>query len=425
MADLDSTIARRDSRRQDGFVPFFRRYTKTWVHAVATAGLTAFGTLTFVHRWFVALALASYVVPPAVLYVQQSGDDVGKVSDDTAETATAANEREISADESESDTHDTRDDETDSQDDEPKETDGPSVRWRSVDFDADATLFDVVITERDVAYAVGAGGIVGTDGGTESWSILLEDGPSASANDLWGADATDDGDAVWVAGNSGAVGRLDVGSGRHTDYTAPREITDNILGVAAGGSAGEETVLLITGSGAVIRGRYRDGGPEWNEPLKPGGGSSLSAVVLVDGSTGYCCDTNDGVFATDDGGESFTRIGPAGADGTLEGVAADDRLEPMVCADDGVVRRFDGSTWTPERVVDGSLSGIDHRNGRTVACDTDGGIHERRSDERSKPPSWEHFDTDAAAVLAVSIGPERSVAVGEGGTVLRRTDSRA
>ncbi len=51
-----------------GFVPFFRQYTKTWIHTVSTVGLTAFGMLTFVNNWFALLALATYVLPPIVLY---------------------------------------------------------------------------------------------------------------------------------------------------------------------------------------------------------------------------------------------------------------------------------------------------------------------------------------------------------------------
>jgi hypothetical protein len=48
---------------------FVRRYAKTWVHALATAALTAFGTLTVVDERFAAVAIAAYVLPPVVLYV--------------------------------------------------------------------------------------------------------------------------------------------------------------------------------------------------------------------------------------------------------------------------------------------------------------------------------------------------------------------
>ena len=58
-----------------GLWTYYRAYTQTRVgiHAAATAALTAFGLLAFIHRGFVALAIASYLLPPIYLYVR--GDD--------------------------------------------------------------------------------------------------------------------------------------------------------------------------------------------------------------------------------------------------------------------------------------------------------------------------------------------------------------
>ncbi|MFP8952859.1 hypothetical protein ACLI4Z_07805 [Natrialbaceae archaeon A-arb3/5] len=464
-------MASTEVQADGGFVPFFRRYTKTWVHTVATVGLTAFGTLTFVHRWFVVLAFASYLVPPVVLYLRHSREETdldSKPSSDTApgdgSDAAASNherpptsgrdrDRETSheetdpsvdtlepgeaggealesetqvdgspdgddADQRNVDERPTAEDRTDGEGDEDDEDDEGTpdpATWRTVESPTAVALTDVVVTDADAAYAVGSEGVVLADTGEHEWTILLADGPAAGSNALHGVDAIDDGNAVWIAGDSGAVGRIDTDSGRHTDYTAPNDITDNWLGVAVGGQARDETVLLINGSGAVVRGRYRDGDLEWNDPVKPGSGSSLSGVDLAD-SVGYCCDTNDGVFATEDGGESFERIGLDGADGTLEAIAAagDDCL---VCADDGVVHRYDGdaATWTPERVVEGALSGIAVRDERALACAADGSIHERLSDSAT----WEQIHAEGDASLhSVSIGADRVVAVGEDGFIL-------
>ena len=52
-----------------GFIPFYRRDAKTWLHALATAALTAFGTLAIIHRGFIALAVGAYVLPAIVLYL--------------------------------------------------------------------------------------------------------------------------------------------------------------------------------------------------------------------------------------------------------------------------------------------------------------------------------------------------------------------
>ncbi|RQG94426.1 WD40/YVTN/BNR-like repeat-containing protein [Natrarchaeobius chitinivorans] len=457
----------------DGFVPFFRRYTKTWIHAVATAGLTAFGTLTFVDRWFAVLAIGSYVLPPIALYVSGGRASVDGEEEDVQRRSSVAesetergglerserkreenrsrtttepddrgdalegeherdslegeherdslegeHERDGLEGEHERDSLETGVDGTATEDGTTIEQSGAETdrpRWGRVDSPTETTLSDVVVTDTDAAYAVGERGFVVTGGGQGSWNVLLEDGPAASGNDLRGVDATDDGGAVWIAGDSGSLGRIEADSGRHADYTAPRDLTDNWLGVAVGGPAGNETILLIDGSGEVLRGRYRDGDLEWAEPVKPGGGSSLSGVVLADESTGLCCDTNDGVFRTDDGGKSFDRIGLGGADGTLEDVAADGDGSALVCADDGVVHRFDGTTWTPERVGEAALTGITRSGDRIAVCSADGSVYERTADSTD----WDRFETDVG-LLAASLGPDRSVAVGDAGAIVER-----
>lgn len=430
-----------DARSGDGFVPFFRGYTKTWIHAVATAGLTAFGTLAVFHRGFIALALASYVVPPVALYLwrpsagrdgseaaAEPGNDRerarGAAAESPERTDAAAGSRTGGAGSDATGASDGR------RNDEAGDGVGAAdaseadraLEWRPVDVPTEADLRDVCVTDRGAVHAVGEDGLVlsGTaaTGGGSDWSIALADGPAAQGEQLEGVDATADGAAVWVAGDSGAVGRLEAGTARHTDYTAPRSITDNWLGVAVGGTSGDETVLLINGSGAVLRGRYRDGDCSWDEPVTPGGGSSLSAVALADAAVGYCCDTNDGVFETTDGGGSFDAVGPVGAGGTLEAVATLGRGDCLVSDDDGVVHRSDGPTWTPERVCEEAICGLARREGETVACDAAGAIHERRA-----AAGWERADAIAPeALVAVAVDREgdRIVAVGDDGVVLER-----
>ncbi|WP_232700881.1 hypothetical protein [Halobacterium wangiae] len=69
-----------------GLWEYYREYTDTAIHAVATAALTAFGLLIFVDPLFAILAIASYLLPPVVLYVLDA--DAGKPSK-SPETATA------------------------------------------------------------------------------------------------------------------------------------------------------------------------------------------------------------------------------------------------------------------------------------------------------------------------------------------------
>lgn len=55
---------------------YYRRYTtqRTGIHAAATAALTGFGLLAYFEQWFVAIAIASYLLPPIYLYL--TGDDL-------------------------------------------------------------------------------------------------------------------------------------------------------------------------------------------------------------------------------------------------------------------------------------------------------------------------------------------------------------
>ncbi|NGM70197.1 hypothetical protein G6M89_14460 [Natronolimnobius sp. AArcel1] len=556
---------------ESGFVPFFRQYTKTWIHTVSTVGLTAFGMLTFVNNWFALLALVTYVIPPIVLYWRKlrrhereaasaapsesatqvrdstvattdagggdtsprGGDAVSSGSDvesepesqpgsgpkpaaetgssseleSEAESETGAETGSETGAEAESETESTVETDAESaatragesadqsarkaaaghaastgeettvdqsnravdhadgtadhadgagdQDDEAadhsegetraqahptqrdrehdggdtgrqnEDTDDERSGWHSVDVadvTAESTLLDVVIVGAQTSYAVGTDGLVVADTGG-GWDPVLEDGPTAQGNTLHGVDATSDGDAVWVAGDNGALGRLETESTRHTDYTAPAGRTDNLAGIAVGGPAGAETVLLINGSGEVLRGQYDEGALEWDDPVTPGSGSSLAAVELVEtednGSlVGYCCDTNDGVFETLEGGQSFDRVGLEGADGTLAAIATAGESDCLVGADDGVVHRYDGpGTWTSERVAADGISGLARRGdgGRTLVCTTAGDVYERSGDASD----WERSDLETSRPLrAIALGSDRAVAVGDEGLIL-------
>ncbi len=444
----------------DGFGAFYRQYARSWIHTVATAGLTAFGTLTFINRWFALAAISSYLLPPIVLYArsrrtESEGDsDVGRTdaegerperevggterpdpgrgtdpADESASVPGPADERAPTPDadsveepapssaDIEGATGSGAGDERSEteQEDEPEPRPEPAG-WEVADAPTEVTLRDTAVAGGN-AYAVGDGGVVlaGGEEGTsdDEWFLVLEDGPGAAGNDLHGIDATHDGGAVWIAGDGGAIGRIDAETGRHADHTAPDGRTDNLAGIAVGGAAGGERILAIDGSGGVLRGRYDGNEARWEGPATPGSGSSLSGVCLA-GETGYCCDTNDSVFETTDGGGSFEAIGPVGASGTLVATAVGPE-GPLVASDDGALYRREGENWTPERVAD-SLAGVACRGDRAVVC-TDGEILERGD----PGADWERADPIGAEGLrAVAVGADRALAVGENGTVVER-----
>ncbi|QLG29029.1 hypothetical protein HUG10_16450 [Halorarum halophilum] len=428
--------------RQD--VPtFVRGYARTWVHALAAAAMTALGTLTFVHRGFAALAIAAYLLPPIVLYLTGNGapeaeapadgpvrtESSAGVAGGEASTEGGHGERTdagmtaepAGADLDRADVEvDGRKDDVGGEGDEGGGDDedgggdtgaGTPDDWSAVDVPTEATLHDVALADGR-AVAVGAGGVVVA--GDDEWDVLLESGPGADANTLRGASETGDGGAVWFAGDGGALGRLDVGSGRHVDHSAPDGVTDTWTDVAVAGEAGEETVLLVNGSGEALRGRYRDGDVVWEDPITPGSGSSLSGATLATPEAGHLCDTNDGVFETTDG-RSFRTVG-VDADGTLTDVATAGEGDCLVSADDGVLHRYDGSNWTPLDLADGPLHAVSRAGGAAIACGDDA-LHGRSDSDgdwtRTFPPA-------AGDLRSVAIGQSRAVAVGERGTVVAR-----
>jgi hypothetical protein len=369
----------------DGFAAFYREYARTWVHAVATAALTAFGTLTFVHPGFAAVALAAYGLPPLVLYARGRGDD--------SDVSVASNPDQPTADRSVPGSPD------------------QSSSWTTTASTTTAALHDVAMAG-ETATAVGTGGVVLERDTSGSWSVSLPDGPGADGAALHGVAGTQSGDVAWVAGDGGAVGRRD-GTGRWADHSAPRGSTDNLAALAVAGPAGEETVLLADGSGGVRRGRYRGGEVAWDDPVTPGSGASIAGVTLRDTGTGYVVDTAGAAFRTTDGGRSFTTL-DLDADGTPTAVAATDR-GPAVATTAGVVHCHDGAGWTPERVTDGELRALATAPGGTGVAVGEGAVH-----ERDGPGDWRRVAVPGAASLrAVALG-DGAVAVGTNGTVVER-----
>lgn len=391
--------------RGDGFRAFFKRYTKTWQHALATAGLTAFGTLTFVDPLFAVLAVGTYVLTPVALYLRRSAPRTVDESDSEAGTTHGGSHR---------DSEPTPDDATTSTVSGGSGSRESDPGWRSVRVPADHDLHDVALLDGD-AYAVGdAGTVLGSDG--EDWDVVLPDGPGAASNALCGV-ATVTSDGVWVAGNSGALGRLDAASGRHVDHSAPDGDTTNLTDVAAVATSDGELVFVVDGSGRIRRGRYRDGEVRWADPVTPGSGSSMAGIAAIDSDAVVACDTNQQVFASEDGGATFHALGLDGAEGTLTGVAAVGVERCVACDDAGVVHRYDGTTWTPERVAEEALGAIDWSNGVLVVCGDDGSIFEREADVSG----WHRESTPPSGPLAgIAHGSSRTVAVGGGSSAIER-----
>lgn len=417
-----------------GFFAYYRIYARSGIHAASAAALTALiGLASFVNRWFVVLAIAVYILPPVFLYLTAEGEHVPSVTDDSHDVATDAdagrweNERAPSEEagqcgrvaESEEgptttadpeSTVDTDVDETpDAADSDRKGTD---FGWAEVDVPTDATLSDVVVDAWAGAYAVGEAGVV-LARRADGWECVLDHGPAAESEPLNGVDATDDGTRVWFAGDNGAFGRYDHAESRHTDHSAPDDRTGTWADVAVTGRAGEERLYLVNGSGEVLRGTNDAGAITWDEPAKPGGGSSITSVVF-DGERGYLCDTNQGVYETTDGGKSYETIGIEGANTGFTDVAAAE--EVVVAGGDGSIFRHDGTNWTTLHASESALSAIDRVGEKGLAAGDGGAVYELREGD------WESTETPVEdALQGVVVGEDiPDISVGTDGTIIER-----
>lgn len=488
----------------EGFFTFYREYAHTGLHTITATALTAFGLLTFVHRGFVVLAIAVYVLPPVYLYLTRDGEPPEPVDEEAGEPSSAAEPTTGDTDADASSTIETNErlddqetatsggttadsgaidrapgtgagsgpgndepanpsgaeadrregpgeesgsapaaeagaaerseagsDATPESPSEGSESDGAvedeggvagvdddekdvvdesgPAEWGAADSLTDETLLDAVSAGED-AYAAGENGILLARSGDEEWELALESGPAAESTTLQGVDATEDGEAVWVAGDGGVLGRYDSTTARHTDHSAPEGITDNWSGLAVTGVAGGERVALVNGSGQVLFGEYDGSEVEWDEPIKPGSGSSMSAIEFVDESLGYCCDTNAGVYRIE--GREFERIGIENASGFDALAAADDAV--AVASDDGTVQRFDGSVWTPVRVAEVALNSLAADGEEWFAVGAGGVIHANADGD------WEAVDSPTDAELFGVTAGDVPVAVGADGTVVER-----
>jgi hypothetical protein len=311
--------------------------------------------------------------------------------------------------------------------------------WVEADLPTGETMYGVVQTVRGPV-AVGTDGLV-LGRGPAGWERLVERGPAARSNSLYDVDVTGDGERVWFAGSSGALGMYDVVDRRKYDFSAPMEKTSTWESVAVDGHGEDTRLLVANGSGEVVGAVFDEAGrPRFGEPTEPGSGSTLAAVDIAAG-VGYAADTSGGVYRlrTDE----WERIGVDGAavdfrdvlgtaieddpDGDRdrqdgEGAVPGDEGRLLVAGDGGLVYRYDPAfdRWTPIVVGTADVHALDAADRRTVAVGDQGAIHGRTDDA-----DWRRVPSPVAAeLLDVALGP-LDVAVGEGGTALERTPAPA
>ncbi|SEW01941.1 beta propeller repeat protein [Natrinema salifodinae] len=288
--------------------------------------------------------------------------------------------------------------------------------WVRADVPTDATLYDVVPTA-DGAYAVGEDGVVlARDGG--DWTVRLENGVGDAGDGLRSAAVTSNGRALWVAGDSGALGLYDVVADHVADFSAPNGKTTSWTSVAAAGLAGDERLTVINSSGELLRGRRDGADVSWGDVTEPGTGSSVTDVALTPLAYGYVVDTDGGVFESRDGGVAWSRIGIDGAAVDFEAVAATDSGHVSVAGGNGVVYRYNGVAWSRTTVGEQPIAALARDRDDALAVSTSGTIYERSYD------GWTELAglRPGNELLAVALGTARTpqLVVGESGIVYER-----
>ncbi|WP_224270858.1 hypothetical protein [Haloprofundus salinisoli] len=286
----------------------------------------------------------------------------------------------------------------------------PSHGWNEVNAPTDGALYDVVMT-LDGPVAVGEGGVV--VGRRESeWQAITENGPGGASNGLVAADVTDDGNAVWFAGDSGAIGRLNVVSGRITDYSAPSGKTSSWEGVAVDGRSGNESVYAVNGSGELLPGTYGGGTVSWGAVTKPSGGESVAAIDVRHG-TGFVADTGGGVYRTT--GDGWRTVGIRGAGVSLTDLSVVDDALVDVTTEEGEIYAYNGHNWLSVTTGKSALHAIDRRSERGLAVGVGGAI---QSLDASQWRSQESPTSNTLHGCALGSASYADVAVGANGMVL-------
>lgn len=281
--------------------------------------------------------------------------------------------------------------------------------WSTVETPTSNTLYDVAYAA-DGAYAVGGGGSLlrRTESG---WEMVTKNGPRGNGSDLYGIDATTDGERLWFVGASGAIGEYDAQRGNITDHSQPNDASGDFNDVAASGGSCS-TVFVGDDSGAIHY-SFADGDDgTWNA-VTPGSGAATRALDLYGGRSGHAIDDNQSVFHTRDG-ESWTKVGVEDADDSFLGVDCRSADDVTISASGGALYSYDGSQWRRTQVHAVDLRAIqeDAEAGLTVG---ETGTVLRRSGG-----SWSQEPTDTGENLegVSQVGRSPEIAVGSGGTVL-------
>jgi hypothetical protein len=278
--------------------------------------------------------------------------------------------------------------------------------WTIEETPVDGALYDVAYADGN-AYAVGQEGVVLERTG-EGWQKVTDGGVSGDGRDLLCVDVTDDGDRLWFAGSSGAIGEYETATGSINDRGEPEDNTNNFLDIAATGEAGDANIYAADGSGGISYNFDNGQSGEWNS-VGVGQGNGFPGIDFYDVRSGHVVNTNASVFETTDG-STYERIGVPDADNSLYGIDSDGSNDVWAVGGGGTVQRYTGR-WERTNLGNLTLRDVDVEDGAGYTVGESGRVFEYTG-------TWEEDTTETEQNLrGLALGAP-NVAVGDSGTVI-------
>ncbi len=295
---------------------------------------------------------------------------------------------------------------------------GAANGWRAVDSPTSKPLY-AVEAAADGAYACGDSGVL-LRRGADGWAVLDGDGPRGKNKTLYGLGVTDDGGGVWSVGASGTVGEYRVDAGTARDHSTPNGYASTLTAVDVVGAVGDERVYAASGSGELLCGvRGDDGSLTWTV-LDTGGATTVNGVDFHTRDAGRVVTTAARVFETTDGGDSWTQVGIADAQNSMNAVVSGpDRI--YAGGGNGRVWRQDCTCrlWTPTKPAAKSFLALERDGRYLLGAGESGYVYERTGEEAA----WTNTVVGAGSDLhgcVIGSGGDPDVVVGNGGEIFER-----
>ena len=287
------------------------------------------------------------------------------------------------------------------------------AEWRTEETPTDGSLYDVAYAGGDAstdgnAYAVGQEGVI-LERTERGWEKVADGGVTGDGRNLLSVDVTDDGERLWFAGASGAIGEYDVATGNINDRGEPQDNTNNFKSIAVTGESGEANVYAADGSGSISY-SFNNGRSGTYDSAAPGQGGGFPGIDFYDDRSGHVLNTNASVFETDDG-TTYVRIGIPDTDNSLYGIDSDGSDDVWAVGGGGSVWRYNGA-WRRTNIGNLSLRDIEIEDESGYTVGESGRVFEYAAG------SWNEDTTDTGQNLKGLALGSPNVAVGASGIAI-------